>query len=63
MTLDNAKIAGDVVSATVMLATLAKLLPVIAAALTIVWTVIRIYETRTVQGWLGHDVPSSKHDG
>jgi TctA family transporter len=31
---------------------LAGWLPVIAAALSIVWTVIRILETRTVQRWL-----------
>ena len=32
---------------------LVQLLPSIAAALSVVWTVIRIYETRTVQKWLG----------
>ena len=31
---------------------LAGWLPAIAAALSIVWTVIRIWETRTVQRWL-----------
>lgn len=30
-----------------------KLLPAIAAALSIVWTAIRIYETKTVQRLLG----------
>ena len=28
-------------------------LPAIATGLTVVWTLIRIYETRTVQRWLG----------
>jgi len=32
--------------------TLAQVLPSIAALFTIVWTVIRIYETKTVQSWL-----------
>jgi len=29
------------------------MLPAIAAIFTIVWTAIRIYETKTVQGWIG----------
>lgn len=32
--------------------TLVNWLPSIAAGFTIVWTAIRIYETRTVQGWI-----------
>ena len=32
--------------------TLIQVLPSIAAALSIIWTVIRIYETKTVQNWL-----------
>lgn len=32
--------------------TLLQVLPSIAAALSIVWSVIRIYETKTVQTWL-----------
>lgn len=35
-----------------MAATLITWLPPLAAALSIVWTVIRIYETATVQRWL-----------
>ena len=31
---------------------LVQLLPSIAAALSVIWTVIRIYETKTVQGWI-----------
>ena len=37
--------------ATVM-GTLMSWLPAIAALFTIIWTVIRIYETKTIQGWL-----------
>jgi hypothetical protein len=32
--------------------TLMSWLPSIAALFTIIWTAIRIYETKTVQGWL-----------
>ena len=32
--------------------TLLQVLPSIAAALSIIWSVIRIYETKTVQTWL-----------
>ena len=47
---DNVKYSADVVSMLTMAGTLAQILPGIAALFTIVWTAIRIYETRTVQG-------------
>ncbi|WP_114954322.1 hypothetical protein [Sphingosinicella terrae] len=40
---------GDAISLGVVLATIAEWLPAVAALLTVVWTAIRIYETRTVQ--------------
>jgi hypothetical protein len=43
----------DGLSLITVLGTLADMLPAIAAVFTIVWTAIRIYETKTVQGWLG----------
>ena len=43
----------DFASIATVLGTLADMLPAIAAVFTIVWTGIRIYETKTVQGWLG----------
>jgi hypothetical protein len=43
----------DFASVITVLGTLADMLPAIAAIFTIVWTAIRIYETKTVQGWLG----------
>lgn len=43
----------DGLSVGTVLATLAGWLPAIAAALSIVWTLIRIFETKTVQRWLG----------
>lgn len=49
---EQVKIAGDAVSITTVLGAIAGILPAVAALLTIVWTGIRIYETRTVQDWL-----------
>ncbi len=43
----------DVLSVTTLLGTLSQMLPHVAALATLIWTCIRIYETRTVQGWLG----------
>lgn len=39
----------DGLSVTTLVATLTQLLPAIAALVTIIWTLIRIYETKTVQ--------------
>ena len=50
---ETAKSAGDAVSLVTVVGTLAEVLPAIAALLTIVWTLFRIYETDTVRGWLG----------
>jgi hypothetical protein len=47
------KIAGDLLSFGVVVGTLAQLLPAVAAVFTIIWTAIRIYETKTVQKLLG----------
>ena len=41
----------DIASAGVMLGTLFSHLPQVAALFTIVWTAIRIAETRTVRSW------------
>lgn len=53
---EAATVAGDVVSMGLVIGTLAQWLPSVAAVLSIVWTVIRIVETKTVQGWLGRTV-------
>lgn len=50
------KLIGDAASLTIVTGTLVNLLPSIAALFTIVWTLIRIYETKTVQRWLSRDV-------
>jgi hypothetical protein len=47
----------DTASIATALGTVMQLLPAIAALFTIVWTLIRIYETKTVQKLLG------KHKG
>ena len=55
MAMDNheaAKNVMDAVSVVTVIGTLAQVLHAIAAAFTIVWTVIRIYETKTVQSFL-----------
>lgn len=51
---ESVKAAGDVVSLMTVVGTLAEVLPAIAALLTIVWTGFRIYETETVQKWIGN---------
>lgn len=57
---ETAKNIVDAVSVGTVIATLAGILPSIAAVFTIVWTVIRIYETDTVQKLLGKEAkPSS----
>ena len=43
----------DFASVVTVLGTLADMLPAIAAIFTIVWTAIRIYETKTVQRLIG----------
>ena len=50
---DVSKHIIDALSIATVLGTLVDMLPSIAAIFTIVWTAIRIYETKTVQGWLG----------
>ena len=42
----------DGVSVATVMGPLMSWLPAIAALFTIIWTVIRIYETKTIQGWL-----------
>jgi hypothetical protein len=54
MNMDEAtKHVIDFASIATVLGTLADMLPAIAAIFTIVWTAIRIYETKTVQRLIG----------
>ena len=50
---EAAKHIVDVLSIATVIGTLADMLPSIAAAFTIVWTGIRIWETDTVKKWTG----------
>ena len=47
-----AKVVFDGLSITTVLASLMGYLPALAAGASLVWTLIRIYETKTVQRWL-----------
>lgn len=52
-TTEGIKTAADGLSVLTVVGTLAEILPAVAALFTIIWTGFRIYETDTVQGWLG----------
>jgi hypothetical protein len=49
---DHVKHAIDWTSIGIALGTLVQVLPSLAAGLSILWSAIRIYETKTVQGWI-----------
>lgn len=50
--MDQLKPAGDVTSIGFIVGAMGGWLPAIAALLAIIWWMIRIYETKTVQGWI-----------
>ncbi len=54
---EQAKHVVDAISIGTVAGTLAGILPHMAALFTIVWTMIRIYETKTVQRMLGRTEP------
>jgi glycerol-3-phosphate acyltransferase PlsY len=49
---EHTKTLVDTASVATVVGTLAGILPAIAALFTIVWTCIRIYESRTIQDFL-----------
>ena len=61
------KLAGDTMAVAITGATLMAWLPPIAALLTILYTALRIWESRTVQGWIygqkPKDLPSAGGNG
>lgn len=57
MSSEHMSLVGDGFSVLILLGWFVSALPAIATLLTVVWTLIRIYETDTVQRWLG-----KKHD-
>lgn len=50
--IDQLKMVGDLSAVGITVGTVASYLPAMAALITIVWTGIRIYETKTVRRWL-----------
>ena len=52
---EASKIGGDILSLSVVVTTLVDWLPSVAALISIIWGCFRIYETKTVQGWLGRE--------
>jgi hypothetical protein len=52
-TQEAVKAVGDALSVFTVVGTLVDMLPSVAALFTIVWTTIRIYESETVQGYIG----------
>ena len=57
MATESTKQVVDAVSVFTVVGTLGELLPPMAALFTLVWTAIRIYETKTVQRMLGRTPP------
>ena len=47
--METIKTVGDITSVSIVAGTLLNYLPPLAALVTIVWTTIRIYETKTVR--------------
>ncbi len=52
-TTEGVKHAVDGLSIITVLGTLADILPALAALFSLVWSILRIFETDTVRGWLG----------
>ena len=50
---ETAKTVVDALSLATVLGTLMQWLPAAAAFVSLVWSLIRIYEPKTVQDWLG----------
>ena len=49
---EQSKLIVDLSSIMVVGATIVEWLPAVAALFSIVWTCVRLYETKTVQKWL-----------
>ena len=52
---DQIKSVFDIASLAVVGATLIDILPALAAGLSIIWTLIRLWETQTVKLWFRRD--------
>ena len=60
---EQVKAIGDVASISIIGGTLAGILPALAAAVSIIWGAIRIYDTRTFQKALGRRTMTRKDYG
>jgi hypothetical protein len=60
MATESTKTLIDGLSVVTVVGTIGEMLPPLAALFTLVWTAIRIYETKTVQGLLGRKPPSDR---
>jgi hypothetical protein len=58
MATESTKTLIDGLSVVTVVGTIGEMLPPLAALFTLVWTVIRIYETKTVQRLLGRKPPN-----
>ena len=59
---EHIKVVGDSISLVTVSAALMNILPPIAALLTVIWTAIRLYETRTIQKWLKGKSPKTRSE-
>ena len=50
---EHDKVAIDIMSLSAVAAAILNYVPAVTAVLSLVWVCIRLYETKTVQGWLG----------
>jgi len=57
MATEGTKTLVDAVSVVTVVGTIGEVLPPLAALFTLVWTAIRIYETKTIQRLLGRNPP------
>jgi hypothetical protein len=57
MATESTKTLVDGLSVVTVVGTIGEMLPPLAALFTLVWTAIRIYETKTVRKMLGKDRP------
>lgn len=58
MATESTKTFVDAVSVVTVIGTIGEVLPPLAALFTLIWTGIRIYETKTVQKMLGKGPPN-----
>jgi hypothetical protein len=62
MATESTKTLVDGLSVVTVVGTLGDLLPPMAALFTIIWTTLRIYESRTVQNLLNKQPPDDRSD-